>query len=176
MGSEEDKKRERKEKLKKEAEELGISYKDLKDQKKAAKEKKKKSREADNLDTSSHKEDMKRMRTWSHDEKESEEQSSKKRMTRSMDAKEELEVKKDSPGSLTPEEWRKEQHITIKGHGKYNGQSADSFPKPFFKFKDAPFSDSILKAFDKEGFTAPTCIQSQVCSHSDTCIHIIPQG
>eukprot|EP00979_Chaetoceros_neogracilis_P008028 scaffold1757_cov208-Chaetoceros_neogracile.AAC.1 len=161
MGSEEDKKKQRKEKLKEEAEKLGISYKELKEQKKSAKEKKKRSREADGLTNTTQKDDAKRMRTWSHDENDPEQQDSKKRRTRSMDAKEEEKVKKDSSGSMSPEEWRKDQHITIKGHGKYNGQGAESFPRPFFKFTEAPFSAAILKSFDKEGFTSPTAIQSQ---------------
>jgi hypothetical protein len=171
MGSEEDKKKQRKEKLKEEAEKLGISYKELKEQKKSAKEKKKRSREADGLTNTTQKDDAKRMRTWSHDENDPEQQDSKKRRTRSMDAKEEEKVKKDSSGSMSPEEWRKDQHITIKGHGKYNGQGAESFPRPFFKFTEAPFSAAILKSFDKEGFTSPTAIQSQVCEHFIKFIH-----
>jgi len=163
MGSEEDKKKERKEKLKEEAEKLGITYKELKEQKKAAKEKKR-SKEADNLVDSEHKDDMKRMRTWSHDEKEDPEgAATKRRRTRSMDAKEEKEVTVDTKSTMTPEEWRKDQHITVKGHGKHNGSSGKDFPDPYFKFSDAPFSAAILKSFDQAGFTAPTSIQSQVC-------------
>jgi len=179
MGSEEDKKKQRKEKLKEEAEKLGISYKELKEQKKSAKEKKKRSREADGLTNTTQKDDAKRMRTWSHDENDPEQQDSKKRRTRSMDAKEEEKVKKDSSGSMSPEEWRKDQHITIKGHGKYNGQGAESFPRPFFKFTEAPFSAAILKSFDKEGFTSPTPfslryvnISLSLYMHTHICAHI----
>lgn len=163
MGSDEDKKKERKEKIKQEAEELGITYKELKEQKKAAKENKK-SRESDKLVNPDHKDDMKRMRTWSHDEKEDPEvAATKRRRTRSMDAKEEKEAVVGTKSIMTPEEWRKDLSLTIKGHGKYNGHAAKDFPDPFFKFTDSPFSPAILKSFDQAGFTAPTSIQAQVC-------------
>lgn len=139
---------------------MGISYKELKEQKKAAKEKKKRSREADKLVGDEHKEDMKRMRSWSHDEKDPD-QSQKKRRTRSMDAKEEKENVVAAKSSMSPEEWRKDQHITVKGHGKYAGKTATDFPEPFLKFSDAPFNASIMKSFEQAGFSAPTSIQSQ---------------
>lgn len=166
MGSEEDKKKERKEKLKAEAEKLGISYKELKEQKKKAKEekKKKRAREAEKLDTSEHKDDMKRMRTWSHDEKDPEGENTKRRRTRSMDAKEEQDAVLEQKASMSPSEWRKDQHITIKGHGKYSNAKPTDMPDPFFKFTDAPFCNAILKGFEAAGFTAPTCIQAQVCT------------
>ena len=160
------KKLERKEKLKAEAEKLGISYKELKEQKKAAKEKKKRSKEADKLVDGDHKEDMKRMRTWSNDEKDPEQAETKRRRTRSMDAKEEEANKVEAKASLTPAEWRKDQHITVKGHGKYNGDDATAFPEPFLKFSDAPFNARVLKSFSDAGFSAPTSIQSQVCKLS----------
>ncbi len=161
---EEQKKKERKEKLKAEAEKLGISYKELKEQKKAAKEKRKRNREADVLVDSEHKDDMKRMRTWSHDEKdpEADQNSTKRRRTRSMDAKEEQETAAAQKADMSPAEWRKDQHITIRGHGKYDGKGDDSFPNPFLKFSDAPFNANVLRSFDQAGFTAPTAIQSQV--------------
>eukprot|EP01083_Nonionella_stella_P009933 28422_1 len=167
----EQKKKERKEKLKAEAEKLGISYKELKEQKKEAKAKKKRSREADSLDTSGHKSDLKRMRSWSKDgndkttsskdSKDAEAPDAKRRRTRSMDAKDEEKALLDAKTDLTPAEWRKENSITIKGHGKYRGQEADEFPEPFLKFTDAPFSQAILRSFEEAGFKAPTCIQSQ---------------
>jgi hypothetical protein len=168
MTSEEDKKRERKEKLRLEAEKLGMSYKDLKEQKKAEKERKKRIREADALVNPEHKDDMKRMRNWSHDDKdpEAEQQGreTKRRRTRSMDAKEEEKNKAgvDTSSSLTPEEWRKEHNITVRGHGKYHGEGASAFPAPFLKFTDAPFNSTVLRSFEQAGFTAPTPIQSQV--------------
>mmetsp|Transcript_2540 Transcript_2540/g.3389 ORF Transcript_2540/g.3389 Transcript_2540/m.3389 type:complete len:586 (-) Transcript_2540:112-1869(-) len=148
----------RKEKLKAEAEKLGISYKELKAQKKAAKEeKKKRSREVEKLDTSEHKQDMKRMRSWSKDEKDPLGNDDKRRRTRSMDAKEES----TSSDSLSPAEWRKEHSITIKGHGKYNGKDTSTFAKPFLKFSDAPFTENVQKTFKQAGFEKPTAIQSQ---------------
>lgn len=167
MGSsEEDKKRERKEKLRIEAEKLGMSYKDLKEQKKAEKERKKRSREADALVDPIHKDDMKRMRTWSHDEKNDPEadqggRDAKRRRTRSMDAKEEEKSHVSAEERLTPEEWRKEHNITVRGHGKYHGEGASAFPAPFLKFTDAPFNSAVLRSFEQAGFTAPTPIQSQ---------------
>mmetsp|Transcript_10378 Transcript_10378/g.15937 ORF Transcript_10378/g.15937 Transcript_10378/m.15937 type:complete len:598 (+) Transcript_10378:113-1906(+) len=158
----------KKEKRKAEAAKLGISTKELKER-----EKKKKKREADSLDTSEHQQDMKRMRTWSHDDKDKKtttkggggddgddntENEAKRRRTRSMDAKEEKEAATST--DMSPAEWRKDQHITIRGHGKYSARDTE-FPDPFFKFTDAPFAPNILRTFDQAGFTAPTCIQSQ---------------
>lgn len=164
----EQKKKERKEKLKAEAEKLGISYKELKEQKKDAKAQKKRSREADSLDTSGHISDLKRMRSWSKDgndktssSRDAEAPESKRRRTRSMDVKDEDKALLDAKTDLTPAEWRKENSITIKGHGKYRGKNAEDFPEPFLKFTDAPFSQPILRSFEEAGFKAPTCIQSQ---------------
>lgn len=153
------KKAARKEKLKQEAEKLGIPYKELKEQKKAAKEKKRNHREADNLETSEHKQDMKRMRSWSKDEKDptSAEGDAKRRRTRSMDAKE----SEASQDTLSPSEWRKSENITIKGHGKHMGIKADETPAPFLKFTDAPFNQTVQRCFSQAGFTKPTAIQSQ---------------
>jgi hypothetical protein len=155
-------KKERKQKLIAEAEKLGISYKELKAQKKEAKANKR-SREADKLDSSEHKQDVKRMRAWSHDEKENGDDS-KRRRTRSIDAKEEQEAKNST--NMTPEEWRKDAGITIRGHGKYAGLAANEFAKPFFKFSDAPFSQAVLRTFDSLGYKSPTAIQAQVCNYT----------
>lgn len=155
----EDSKQARKEKLKAEAEKLGISYKELKEQKKAAKEKKR-SREVNTLDTTEHKQDMKRMRGWSQDEKDPTE-NDKRRRTRSMDAKEEEQALSSINETPSPQEWRKEQNITLRGHGKYSGLNADSIPKPFLKFTDAPFNQTVQRLFSQAGFEKPTAIQSQ---------------
>lgn len=155
----EDSKQARKEKLKAEAEKLGISYKELKEQKKAAKEKKR-SREVNTLDTTEHKQDMKRMRGWSQDEKDPTE-NDKRRRTRSMDAKEEEQALSSINETPSPQEWRKEQNITLRGHGKYSSLNADSIPKPFLKFTDAPFNQTVQRLFSQAGFEKPTAIQSQ---------------
>jgi len=155
----EDSKQARKEKLKAEAEKLGISYKELKEQKKAAKEKKR-SREVNTLDTTEHKQDMKRMRGWSQDEKDPTE-NDKRRRTRSMDAKEEEQALSSINETPSPQEWRQEQNITLRGHGKYSGLNADSIPKPFLKFTDAPFNQTVQRLFSQAGFEKPTAIQSQ---------------
>ena len=155
----------RKEKLKAEAEKLGISYKKLKEQRKAEKENKKRTKEAEKLIDPDHKEDMKRMRTWSQDENDPEAKhlnTNKRRRTRSMDAKEEQETQTAQKADMSPAEWRKDQHISIKGHGKYTGKGEETFPDPFLKFTDAPFSPNVLRSFDQAGFTSPTSIQSQV--------------
>jgi superfamily II DNA/RNA helicase len=82
-----------------------------------------------------------------------------------MDLKEEeapkSEEKPKKPSSNNPAEWRKENTITIQGHGKYKSQS--EFPDPYFNFTDAPFCDPIQKALTSAGFDKPTAIQSQVC-------------
>lgn len=159
--TEDEVKQARKDKLKAEAEKLGISYKELKAQKKAAKEESKKRKssitEADKLENSEHKQDMKRMRSWSKDEKDPTSQGDeKRRRTRSMDAKE-----SESASPQSAEEWRKEQTITIKGHGKYRTTDVSSLPQPFFKFTDAPFNQTVQRLFTQAGFEKPTAIQSQ---------------
>ncbi len=158
--TEEEVKQARKEKLKAEAEKLGISYKDLKAQKKAAKEEskmRKGSSEADKLENEEHKQDMKRMRTWSKDEKDPTTPDEKRRRTRSMDAKE----NETASTTQSTEEWRKEENITIKGHGKYRGTDVKTLPQPYFKFTDAPFNQTVQRSFVQAGFEKPTAIQSQ---------------
>ena len=162
MTSEDDlksKKKARKEELKAKADEMGISYEELKNQKKEAKSMKKRTRESDSLDDSEHKLETKRLRSWSHDEGKTAET---KRRTRSMDAAEEKAVKSNLDSSLSPEEWRKANNITIKGHGKNSGDRSNDFPSPFLKFSDAPFVDAVQRTFQQLGFTSPTAIQAQV--------------
>ncbi len=158
MSGDDSSKEARKDKLKAEAEKLGISYKELKEQKKAAKEKKR-AREVDKLENVEHKHDMKRMRSWSKDGKELEapQGDEKRRRTRSMDSKEENTANE----TVSPTAWRKEQNITIRGHGKYNGLNAETLPKPFLKFTDAPFNQTVQRLFKEAGFEKPTAIQSQ---------------
>lgn len=153
----------KKEKLKAEALKLGVPYKELKAQKKAEKEKKR-TREASSLQDPEHKSDMKRMRSWSKDQndptnKATDSQEEKRRRTRSMDSKDEETAK----AMQSPKDWRKEQQITIKGHGKFQGQNENDFPEPFMKFTDAPFVAATQKIFRDLKFPAPTAIQSQVC-------------
>lgn len=80
-----------------------------------------------------------------------------------MDAKEEEEAKKLTTFSdtISIPEWRKQNMITIRGHGKYQGQNVESFRKPFLKFEEAPFVPVIQSVFKQLGFPAPTAIQSQ---------------
>jgi ATP-dependent RNA helicase DDX5/DBP2 len=79
--------------------------------------------------------------------------------TRSMDAAEERKVKNEMDEELTPDEWRKEHGITIRGHGAE--RNTTEYLAPFKQFKQAPFCDKILQAFTKSGFEKPTPIQSQ---------------
>lgn len=167
---EKEKKQKRKEELRAEAKKLGITYEELKAQKKEAKEKKKekRGREAKSLEdsNSNHAGEMKRMRSWSKDldeNKKEDDASSKRRRTRSMDAKEEEDAKKSTTFSdtISIPEWRKQNMITIRGHGKYQGQDVESFQKPFLKFEEAPFVPAVQSVFKQLGFTAPTAIQSQ---------------
>eukprot|EP00559_Dactyliosolen_fragilissimus_P008716 CAMPEP_0184855502 /NCGR_PEP_ID=MMETSP0580-20130426/731_1 /TAXON_ID=1118495 /ORGANISM="Dactyliosolen fragilissimus" /LENGTH=588 /DNA_ID=CAMNT_0027350029 /DNA_START=52 /DNA_END=1821 /DNA_ORIENTATION=+ len=155
------KKKARKEALKREAEELGVTYEELKAKKKSTKEEKKRKREVDSLAESSdgidHKDDMKRMRTWSKDfcEGGAGVKETKRMRTRSEDL---LEVQ-SKESTLSTAEWMKDQKITIQGHGKH--RDSNSFPEPFLKFSDAPFSDVVQNSFKAAGFVAPTAIQSQ---------------
>jgi ATP-dependent RNA helicase DDX5/DBP2 len=149
MGEAEDKKV-KKAAMKKEAEELGVTYEELK-------KTKKKKREAEKLDTEEHKTEIKRLRTYSKD-LEGEEQDSKRRRTRSMDKAEESDIQIKEEKKLTIEEWRAEHQLTLKGH---HGNSGMKFPSPYIEFKDSPFSPRILECFTKVGYVRPTAIQAQ---------------
>ena len=155
-------KSDRKEKLKEEAEKLGIPYKELKAQKKEQKHRNKRDRESDRLESSEHKAELNRLRSYSKDG-DADDQATKRRRTRSMDAKEEEEAKSSSDINEDPVAWRKEHSITIRGHGKH--QSDTSFPDPFFAFTQAPFCEAIQRTFTTAGFSKPTAIQSQVSNH-----------
>eukprot|EP00532_Pseudo-nitzschia_australis_P001551 CAMPEP_0168193052 /NCGR_PEP_ID=MMETSP0139_2-20121125/18384_1 /TAXON_ID=44445 /ORGANISM="Pseudo-nitzschia australis, Strain 10249 10 AB" /LENGTH=617 /DNA_ID=CAMNT_0008116349 /DNA_START=141 /DNA_END=1992 /DNA_ORIENTATION=+ len=156
-------KKDRKAALKKEAEKRGISYDEMK---KIFKENtsngKRKKTEAEGLETDEHKKEIRRMRTYSKDlgeEKKDDEPNAKRRRTRSMDEAQEKKAKTEAEKSLTPEEWRKEQTITLKGHGKFSSETA--FANPYIDFSDAPFSDRIQKTLAAAGFARPTAIQAQ---------------
>jgi hypothetical protein len=143
-------KKARKAALKAEADKLGISYEEHKKSlKKSVK------REASSLETREHKEEMKRMRTWSKDLGTEEETSAKRRRTRSMDANEEKKVELEQ----SSDDWRAEHSITVRGHGAAQGK--DVTP-PFRQFNDAPFGDAIQRAIKTAGYATPTHIQSQV--------------
>ena len=163
----------RKEELKADAERLGISYEELKKQKKDAKDARKRhkaSREAELLrkdaENGFHAQERTRMRSWSHEYEPSESKrkgergedvQAKRIRTRSMDAAEE-KGKVAELGPATPEEWRKENNITV---GKRSDRSYVP-PAPFYKFSDAPFSAGIQRALTHAGFEMPTSIQAQV--------------
>jgi ATP-dependent RNA helicase DDX5/DBP2 len=169
MSVETDDKKARKAALKKEAEKLGISYDEMKKLEK--KNKRKAQREAESLETDEHKKEIKRMRTYSKD-LDGEEGArnkehgaagddgniAKRRRTRSMDVAEENEAIAKEEKKLSPEEWRKEHTLSLRGHG----DSRDStFPAPYIEFKDSPFSDRIQRALTSAGFARPTPIQAQ---------------
>jgi ATP-dependent helicase YprA (DUF1998 family) len=132
--------------MKKEAEDLGITYEELKVQRKDAKK-----REATSLQSDDQNRDMKRMRAWSKDLTGEE---NAKRRTRSMDAAEE----KKNEAEVSPDGWRAENSISILGHGANKGCEV---PLPFMQFDQAPFSGAIQKAIKAIGFATPTHIQSQ---------------
>jgi ATP-dependent RNA helicase DDX5/DBP2 len=134
--------------------------------------KKKSRREVDDLDTTEHKNDIKRLRTFSKDltgdgedgdaDKDGGEAPvAKRRRTRSTDIAEEKAATHASMDKLTDVEWRKEHTITILGHGAMRGKAPEDFPKPFRFFTDAPFTDKIQQSFKQAGFERPTAIQSQ---------------
>jgi len=157
------KKKMRKDALKAEAEEKGIPYKDLKEQKKDSKHKKR-GIDGDFHDGVDHEKEQKRMRSWSHDYDNGVSGTShgnqldldKRRRTRSMDSN---ENHIDGKTKINSEEWRLENNISIQGHGKRRGDL--TYPEPFLKFSDAPFVDAVMKTFERAGYTAPTAIQSQ---------------
>jgi ATP-dependent helicase YprA (DUF1998 family) len=132
--------------MKKEAEALGISYDELK----ARNKKESKKREASSLSTDEHSQDMKRMRKWSKDFTAED----SKRRTRSMDLAEE----KKTELSLSPDAWRTEHSITLKGHG---ASANKDIPAPFMQFTDTPFSQTILQTIKQAGFAIPSHIQAQ---------------
>lgn len=158
------KKAAKKEKLKAEAEKLGVSYEELKAQKK---DKKKRKREADKLndDTADNdrEQEKKRMRSWSGDfdaEKKDDDAPATKRLrTRSMDKAEDNAKIVKAEKSQTTEEWRKLNNIVVQGHGK---NANAKFADPFIEFDDAPFNPTLQKTLKAAGFERPTFIQSQV--------------
>jgi ATP-dependent helicase YprA (DUF1998 family) len=160
-------KKARKVAMKKEAEKLGISYEELK-----KRNKKRKSCEADSLETEEHKKEINRMRTYNKDlenkvhkskdatsAKDDDGNIVKRRRTRSMDKQEEDKAIVAEAKSLSPEEWRKEHTLTLRGHGA--NRNNISFPAPYIEFQDAPFSDRILQSLTSAGFARPTPIQAQ---------------
>jgi len=159
-------KKERKEALKKEADKLGIPYKELKEQKKKAKEERKSSskgsREAKALQKDMQHDPeyqhQQRMRAWSKDFEEP--TNGKRRRTRSMDAAEH-EEKKDKQVKkvhIDADSWRTENDLTVV---KLSDRSFVP-PDPYLDFKDAPFPEGIQRALTRAGFDKPTLIQSQV--------------
>ncbi len=55
---------------------------------------------------------------------------------------------------LTPEAYRREHNINLKGEG------ANEFV-PWVDFEDTPYSSTLLKAIEKAGYVSPTSIQAQ---------------
>jgi ATP-dependent helicase YprA (DUF1998 family) len=145
----------RKAALKKEAEELGIPYEELK------KRKKNKKKEAEGLDTAEHKTEVKRLRAYSKDavNDTAAMMGEKKRRTRSMDKAEENEASVKESKALTPEAWRTEHEIKLQGHGANSGLK--EFKNPYIEFADTPFSPRILQSFVTAGFSKPSAIQAQ---------------
>jgi ATP-dependent RNA helicase DDX5/DBP2 len=143
--------------MKKEAEELGITYEELKKRQK----KKKRENEGAALDTSVHKSEVKRLRAYSKDLTSTEINmlGEKKRRTRSMDKAEEVSAVVQAEKSLTPQEWRTENEIKLEGHGGNSGCKV--FKDPYIEFKDSPFSPRILQSFVAAGFSKPSSIQAQ---------------
>jgi len=142
-------KKAKKEQMKKEAEKLGISYKE---------HKKKVKREAESLETEEHKGEIKRMRAYSRDNDDTEDETSRRRRTRSMDVAEENSAAIKDEKRLSPDDWRKEHQLTLRGHGDNRSMQ---FPDPYIEFRDAPFSDRILTGFSRAGFARPSPIQAQ---------------
>ena len=140
-------KEEQKELDKAEAKRRGISYKEVRH------ERRQRQREAEALETKEHKTEVKRLRSYSTDEP----NENKRRRTRSMDAAEEKEAA--SKASLTPQEWRKEHNITVRGHGNESGTK--EFPDPFQEFSQTPFERRIQQSFKTAGFERPSSIQGQ---------------
>jgi len=145
---------------KKDKKERKKDRRDSKDETHEERKIRKKKREAEVLVSEEHLEDVKRMRTWSKDRgvEGTEESPAKRRRTRSMDVAEEKEVTR--PDDLTPDEWRKEHNITVRGHGGA-ARTESELPEPFMRFSDAPYHDRIQQGFERAGFDAPTPIQAQ---------------
>ena len=139
----------KKDQLKKDAEKLGISYKE---------HKKNLQREADALDSKEHKGEIQRMRAYSKDHDNDGGITDARRRTRSMDAAEENDAIIKDAKRLSPDEWRKEHQLTLKGHG---GSSNVKIPDPYVEFKDSPFSERILAGFVRAGYARPSAIQAQ---------------
>jgi ATP-dependent RNA helicase DDX5/DBP2 len=160
-------KKARKAAMKKEADKLGISYEELKKRNKH----KRKTAEVEQLVDEEHKKEISRMRAYSKDldgenkgggattAKDDDGNVVKRRRTRSMDKAEEDKAIAAEEKKLSPEEWRKEHTLTLRGHGAHSNSS--SFPAPYIEFQDTPFSDRIQLALTSAGFARPTPIQAQ---------------
>jgi hypothetical protein len=163
--------------MKEEAKQKGITYEELKKE-----QKKKKKREADALESEEHKTEIKRMRSWSKDfggEKAAptsttttttktttptstlDEPSTKRRRTRSMDVAEENQAVILEAKQLSPNEWRKEHTLTLRGHGKSVLAPGEDFVAPYIEFNDSPYSSKIKLTLTGAGFARPTPIQAQ---------------
>lgn len=166
-------KKARKAAMKKEAEKLGISYDELKKRNKTNNKRKSSSshskKEVERLVPEEHKKEISRMRAYSKDldsddnnaaiKKDDDGNVVKRRRTRSMDKAEEDKAIVADEKKLSPEEWRKEHTLTLRGHGASSGSS--TFAAPYIEFSDTPFSDRIQKALTGAGFARPTSIQAQ---------------
>ncbi len=135
--------------LMKEAEKLGISYKE---------HKKNKKREAEALETVEHKDEIQRLQAYTKDYGHGDDDAGRRRRTRSMDTAEENEAITKDEKQLSPEEWRKEHQLTLRGHGENRDMK---FPNPYIEFKDGAFSSRILTSFTRAGFARPSAIQAQ---------------
>jgi len=138
--------------------------KERKREKEEKKEKKKKRREVDQLvkdeqNDTIHQHEVKRMRTWSHDENDKYPGTSdngaqtKRRRTRSMDVADE---ESSSKGQSTSE-WRKEYEINVNDFDR----SCNSKYDPYKTFEEVPFCGGILKRIREMKYDKPTSIQAQ---------------
>jgi ATP-dependent RNA helicase DDX5/DBP2 len=110
------------------------------------------------LDSAEHQDEIKRMRAYSKDYSKDDDESARRRRTRSMDTAEENEAITQDEKKLSPDEWRKEHQLTLRGHGENRDMK---FPNPYIEFQDAPFSPRIMTSFSRAGFARPSAIQAQ---------------
>jgi ATP-dependent RNA helicase DDX5/DBP2 len=130
----------------------GVSYKEIRSERRR---KEKTSRRADDNDDE-HAREVKRLRTYSHDDNEGSIPSQRPR-TRSIDVQKEQAAQITECTALTVDAWRQEHSITIRSHGSQQ----QKIPDPFRTFPETPFAPAVLQLFQKAGFVTPTAIQAQ---------------
>jgi hypothetical protein len=131
----------------------GVPYKEIRSERR--RKEKTSRRDEDDIDVE-HAREVKRLRTYSHDDKDDDAPAHRPR-TRSIDVQKEQAAQITENTALTVDEWRQQHSITIRSHGS----QPQTIPDPFRTFTETPFAPAVLQLFTKAGFVTPTAIEAQ---------------